>query len=238
MTVTGDGAGDEQSRVDRQPPAFPQVGNSHPGTSSGTPTLFSQPAPGTAETSAMESKPIAPPPADGKGGSSRLRWIVAGLATILVVATLGGVLFLAAPRAGAASATAHYAPADTGMYAEVRLDLPGDQRDNLAAFMSHFPGFADQAAFQQKLDETLDTLLSNKSNGALDWNNDVKPWFGGQIAVFGDPRSAAGDDRWWGIGSATYGRLESGRSHCLHRQRQVEASVGDRFQGRRLAGVI
>ena len=53
--------------------------------------------------------------------------------------------------------------------------------------MSHFPGFADQAAFQQKLDETLNTLLTDKSNGALDWNTDVKPWFGGQVAVFGDP---------------------------------------------------
>ena len=238
MTVTGDGAGDEQSRVDRQPPAFPQVGDLHPGTSSGTPTLFSQPAPGTAETSAIESKPIAPPPADGKGGSSRLRWIVAGLATILVVATLGGVLFLAAPRAGAASATAHYAPADTGMYAEVRLDLPGDQRDNLAAFMSHFPGFADQAAFQQKLDETLNTLLSNKSNGALDWNNDVKPWFGGQIAVFGDPTpppattgggvSAPPHTDAWSLGEVIVFTVSD---------KSKLQSVID-FEGRRLAGVI
>ena len=187
MTVTGDGAGDEQSHVDRQPSAFPQVGDSNPGTPSGTPALFSQARPSTAETSAIATKPIPPAPAVDKRGSSRLRWIVGGSATLLVVATLGGVLFLAAPHAGAASATAHYAPADTGMYAEVRLDLPGDQRDNLATFMSHFPGFADQAAFQQKLDETLNTLLTDKSNGALDWNTDVKPWFGGQLAVFGDP---------------------------------------------------
>lgn len=188
MTVTGDGAGDEQSRVDRQPPAFPQVANSQSDQSTaGTPGLFSPAAPVAAETSAIQTSAIAPPSQNGNRGGSRLRWIVAGLATILVVAALGGVLFLAAPRAGAASATAHYVPADTGMYAEVNLSLPGDQHDNMAAFMSHFPGFADQAAFQQKLDETLNTVLTSRSNGALDWNNDVKPWFGGQIAVFGDP---------------------------------------------------
>jgi len=184
MTVTGDGAGDEQPHVDRQPPAFPQVGDSQPNSAIASP--FSQPS-ANVETSPIETRPIDPPSTNGNRGSSRLRWVVAGLATLLVVATLGGVLFLAAPRAGAASATAHYVPADTGMYAEIRLDLPGDQHDNLAAFMSHFPGFADQAALQQKIDESLNTVLSNKSNGALDWNNDVKPWFGGQIAVFGDP---------------------------------------------------
>ena len=119
-----------------------------------------------------------------------MRWLVAGLATVLVLALVGGVLVLAAPRAGAPSATAHYVPADTGMYAEIRLDLPGDQHDNLAAFMSHFPGFADQAAFQQKIDESLNSVLNSRSNGQLDWTNDVKPWFGGQIAVFGTLNTA------------------------------------------------
>ena len=78
------------------------------------------------------------------------------------------------------SASAHYVPADTGAYAELRLDLPGDQKDNLASFMSHFPGFADQASFQQKLDETLNTVLQ-RAYPSLDWNTDVKPWFGGQV---------------------------------------------------------
>lgn len=146
--------------------------------------LFTSPGdPATAQTSAIVTTPIDPP---GHSRASRLRWLVAGLATVLVFAVVGGVIFLAVPRAGQASATAHYAPANTQTYAEVRIDLPGDQRENLASFMSHFPGFADQAAFQQKIDESLDSLLKNVSNEAIDWNNDVKPWFGGQLAVFGN----------------------------------------------------
>jgi len=177
---------------DRQPPSFPRVDESD------TPTEVSAAAPATplfsaadsegAQTSAIVNRPIDPAAPRSRGG--RVRWLVAGLATVLVFVLVGGVLFLAAPRAGAAPATAHYVPADTGMFADIRLDLPGDQHANLAALMSHFPGFADQASFQQKLDESLNTLLSNKTQGAVDWNNDVKPWFGGEIAVFGDPSAA------------------------------------------------
>ena len=194
MTVSS-GAGDDATRVDRDPPSFPSVGDSAQSSSAaaaGAAPLFS--APGSAEVgntpalSPVTTTPISSPKSRGTGG--RLRWLVAGIATVLVLALVGGVLVLAAPRAGAPSATAHYVPADTGMYAEIRLDLPGDQHDNLAAFMSHFPGFADQAAFQQKLDESLNSVLNSRSNGQLDWNNDVKPWFGGQVAVFGTLNTA------------------------------------------------
>lgn len=195
MTVSGSGTGDEQTRVDREPPSFPSVGDPQGSSATtGSAPLFSSPATDNsgAETSPIVSQPLEPG-TTGRGG--RLRWLVAGAATLLVLLVVGGVLFLAAPRAGAASAVAHYAPADTAMYAELRLDLPGDQRDNLAAFMSHFPGFADQASFQQKLDESLNSVLISRTNGALDWNNDVKPWFDGQIGVFGTvspPQLSAG----------------------------------------------
>jgi hypothetical protein len=66
----------------------------------------------------------------------------------------------------------------------MRLDLPGDQKENLASFMSHFPGFADPAAFQQKVDEMLDQLLQ-RADPSLEWQRDVAPWFGGQIGMFG-----------------------------------------------------
>ena len=188
MTVTG-GAGDEPTRADREPPSFPSVGANSaaqepPHSNSGAP-LF---APASDSRAATDIAPVttAPPDRPGRRGS-RLRWLVAGIATLVVIAVVGGLLYVATPRAGAPSAIAHYVPADSAMYAEFRLDLPGDQRNNLASFMSHFPGFADQAAFQQKLDETLNTVLSNKTQGAVDWNNDVKPWFGGQVAIFGNP---------------------------------------------------
>ncbi len=189
MTTNQDGAMNDETRLDRDPPSFPSVDDS-PSKAAIAPAssapLFTSPGAVAvgAEKSAVTSRPLDPTPSKGGG---RLRWLVAGAATLIVILVVGGVLFLAAPRAGAASATAHYVPADTGMYAEFRLDLPGDQHDALAAFMNHFPGFADQAAFQQKLDESLNSVLNNKTNGAVDWNNDVKPWFGGQVAVFGNP---------------------------------------------------
>ncbi len=86
-------------------------------------------------------------------------------------------------RPATPSLVAQYAPADAAAYIEIRYDLPGDQADKLAEFMSHFPGFADQAAFQQKLDETLANALEQSGTG-LDWATDIEPWFGGQIGAF------------------------------------------------------
>jgi hypothetical protein len=197
MNVSGGDSADERTSRGSEPPAFPQVGNSEAtdsGTAPSAPLFSPAGPPGSgAQMSDVVSRPIDPAPKNvGAARGGRVRWLVAGLATLLVFAVVGGVLFLAAPRAGTPSATAHYVPADTTAYAEIRLDLPGDQHDNLASFMSHFPGFADQAAFQQKLDESLNSLVIRSNGAGIDWNNDVKPWFGGQVAVFGNPNSNPG----------------------------------------------
>jgi len=171
MNFNGGDAGDGQPLVDREPPSFPRVDDSQatdPNRAPSAPLFAPAGPPGRgAQMSDVVSRPIAAEPTTGRGNGGRIRWLVAGLATLLVVAVVGGVLFLAAPHAGTPSATAHYVPADPAMYAELRLDLPGDQHDNLAAFMSHFPGFADQAAFQQKLDESLKSLVTRESSGAI-----------------------------------------------------------------------
>src|SRR4051794_15572381 len=197
MNVSGGDSADERTSGGSEPPAFPRVGNSEVTDSGAAPStpLFSPAGPpgSGAQMSDVVSRPIDPAPQSaGAARGGRVRWLVAGLATLLVFAVVGGVLSLAAPRAGTPSATAHYVPADTTAYAELRLDLPGDQHDNLASFMSHFPGFADQAAFQQKLDESLNSLVLRSNSAGIDWNNDVKPWFGGQVAVFGNVNSNPG----------------------------------------------
>lgn len=125
---------------------------------------------------------VAPPPAS-MSGSSRWRWAVVGVVTVLVVGLLGAAFVLAQPQSGAPSTVARYAPADTAILVELRQDLPGDQHNLLAQFMSHFPGFADQAAFDQKLDETLDSMFA-RSDGDVSWADDIKPWFDGQVGVF------------------------------------------------------
>jgi hypothetical protein len=43
---------------------------------------------------------------------------------------------------------------------------------------------ADPASFQQKIDESLTQLLRSTNTG-LEWTRDVAPWFGGEVALFG-----------------------------------------------------
>jgi hypothetical protein len=177
---------DDQTRPNPLPPAFPNVRGA--GSEPAEPTVtqsspFAQSV--TSEPQAPSEPPVATtePVAAAPRRGSTLRWLVAAVATVFVVAVVAAVIVLAGPRIGTASVVAHFAPADSSAYMEARLDLPGDQRDRLVSFMSHFPGFADPANFQTKLDDTLNQILKSSGSG-LDWQNDVDPWFGGQIAVF------------------------------------------------------
>ncbi len=154
---------DDQTGADRRPPAFPRVG--------GVSTDI--------EATTIDMDPVLLPK---PGSPNRWRWIAAIVATVAVVAVVAGVFLAAGPRIGAPSFVAHYVPADATAYAEVHLDLPGDQHDRLASFMSHFPGFADPAAFQQKMDEALQQALQSRDAG-FDWKSDVEPWFGGQVGI-------------------------------------------------------
>lgn len=115
---------------------------------------------------------------------NRLRWLVAVVASLLIIGAIAVIFMLANPPAqGGVSALARYAPADTVAYVEARLDLPGDQRDRLVSFMSHFPGFADPANFELKISDTLDQAMTGTGLG-LSWSGDVDPWFGGQLVFF------------------------------------------------------
>lgn len=124
--------------------------------------------------------------AAGSRRSSGLRWAIALGGVAVVAAATIGIIALASGRP-ATSVAVGYMPEGTIQYAEYRLDLPGDQRQKLAAFLSHFPGFADQASVDTKIDEILDRLLSEASKGEQTWTADIKPWFGGQIAMGSGP---------------------------------------------------
>ncbi len=168
--------------ADRQPPAFPSVGGRN--TSPDGETSIFSPA---AAAPSVGNEPLERAPAElvVRGGhGDRYRWGVAAVATLAVVVIVGALLLFAGSRSGTPSTVAHFAPADVTAYFEARLDLPGDQRDQLASFMSHFPGFADQASFELKLDETLNSMIRSTETG-LDWARDIEPWFGGEVAIFG-----------------------------------------------------
>ena len=86
-------------------------------------------------------------------------------------------------------------PADSVAYGELRLDLPGDQRQEVGEFLSKFPGFADQAALDTKLDEVLDRLVAEGTDGKQTYTQDIKPWFDGELALRGRCRSRLGRRR-------------------------------------------
>lgn len=121
----------------------------------------------------------AVPVKTGKG--SRLRW-AAAIAVVTVV--VGATIAVAVLLTGATSQASvlRYVPQDTIVYGELRLDLPGDQRQAAGAFLSKFPGFADQAALDTKLDEALDQLIGNATDGKQTFSRDIKPWFDGEVA--------------------------------------------------------
>jgi Protein of unknown function (DUF3352) len=124
--------------------------------------------------------PAVPPPAAQGRRPSRARWAVAVAVVALVVVVSGVAAALLTGRAPNAKVLA-WAPADSIIYGEFRLDLPGDQRQNLAEFLSHFPGFDDQAAIDTKLDETFDQFVGKVTEGGQSYTADIEPWFDGEI---------------------------------------------------------
>ncbi|MEX2011340.1 MAG: DUF3352 domain-containing protein [Chloroflexota bacterium] len=113
-------------------------------------------------------------------GGGRLRWGVALLITVVIVG-IGAIAALLLTGQSAPSSVVGYAPADSIMYGELRLDLPGDQRQKLGQFLSKFPGFKDQASMPTKVDEVLDRIVVALTSNQQDFTTHIKPWFGGEL---------------------------------------------------------
>ena len=113
---------------------------------------------------------------------SGLRWGLAVLGIVLVLGATALIVFLAGGRP-ATSLGVGYMPATTAQYSEIRLDLPGDQRQKLAAFLANFPGFKDQTQVEPKLNDVFDRIVRAASNGKQTYTTDIAPWFGGQISI-------------------------------------------------------
>jgi hypothetical protein len=145
---------------------------------------------------ALEPAPAMPvqvePP---RGRSARWPVAVALIALIVAVSALVGILVTGgAPNAKVLG----YVPDGTIVYGEARLDLPGDQRLALASFLSKFPGFADQAAIEDKLNEVMDRFVSGVTHGDQTYTADIQPWFDGELAfalpALPDPGTLSGGD--------------------------------------------
>lgn len=198
-------ADDATSRVPTPPPTATPTTESAPAIPPSaplTPASQGTSAPTTFEHEvAWASGPVAAspvvPPAMGPGRGGRVRWVVSLAIVALVIVASAAVAALITGRASTATVLG-YAPASTTMYAEARLDLPGDQRRAVGEFLSKFPGFADQAALDPKLDEVLDDLVKGATNNDQTYTADIKPWFDGELAfsvgALPPPSSITGPD--------------------------------------------
>jgi Protein of unknown function (DUF3352) len=132
----------------------------------------------------LEPTPSAAPVARPVASRGRvgLRWIVALVVVALVLAaTAAGAWYLAGSSGD--STLAGWAPADSIAYAEARLDLPGDQRQQLGNVLAHFPGFKDQSILDDKIAEAFDRAIRQATSDKHDYSTEIRPWFGGEIAV-------------------------------------------------------
>ncbi|MDQ6795582.1 MAG: DUF3352 domain-containing protein [Chloroflexota bacterium] len=127
---------------------------------------------------------VTPPPTmrvePTRSGGSPVRWAIALVVSALVIAVaLAGVVLVTGQAAP--SRLTGYVPAGSVAYGELRLDLPGDQRQKLGTFLSKFPGFQDQSILDAKLDELLDRTVRGLTQGQQDYSTKIKPWFGGEL---------------------------------------------------------
>ena len=113
----------------------------------------------------------------------RFRWAVA-ICTVLVVSlvTVAGAFVLSGAAGATKSLTAGYAPKDTAVFLDVRADLPGDQHQNLADFMSHFPGGKDRAQFDGAFNDILNRITGAISPD-LTYTWALRDWTTGEVSL-------------------------------------------------------
>ena len=140
-----------------------------PSSADDTPTVAWTPPRDDVTALPQPVTPATPEPAPARR-SSRFRWFVAGLVTVLVVGVTAAATLLVTGQSPGSSLVG-YVDNSSIVYAEARLDLPGDQR--------------------QKLDEALDRLVDKSSQGKQNWSTKIKPWFGGEIAMGAAPPQTA-----------------------------------------------
>lgn len=143
----------------------------------------------------VATAPVGAPPAASAGTQAqasarprpnRVRWFAA-LGIVALVVGVSAFAAVSLTGSSPAATVTGYVPTDSVMYGELRLDLPGDQKQQVGAFLSKFPGFADTAALDTKLDEVLDRLVSEGSDGKQTFTADIKPWFDGELAFAAGP---------------------------------------------------
>ncbi len=141
---------------------------------------YQQPYPAGMYAPAGSELPLQPVVA--KSRTHKFRWAIAGAIVMSVALVTAAGAFVLSGASGTKSLTASMAPKNTWMFVELRTDLPGDQHQKLADFLSHFPGFADRAQFDNALDEIFNRITGSISPD-LAYTSAFKPWMEGEVSV-------------------------------------------------------
>ena len=141
---------------------------------------YQQPYPAGVYAPAGSGLPLQPVVA--KSRTHKFRWAIAGAIVLSVALVTAAGAFVLSGASGSKSLTASMAPKNTWMFVELRTDLPGDQHQKLADFLSHFPGFADRAQFDNALDEIFNRITGSISPD-LAYTSAFKPWMEGEVSV-------------------------------------------------------
>jgi hypothetical protein len=123
-----------------------------------------------------------PAPTTHNGRRGLWRWAVALVATVMLVVSGSGLVVFAQSGAGESKGP-QFVPADATAYVEARMDMPDGQAEALAEFMTAFPGFADAGAFDMKLNEVLDGLVGDMTDGALAYSGEMESFITGEIGL-------------------------------------------------------
>lgn len=92
---------------------------------------------------------------------------------------------------GSADRLAAMAPARTAAYINVYLKPSAGQQVNLAELIGRLPGFADSATLDAKVDQIIGNLMSGTG---IDYQAEVKPWLGDQLALAAWPAADGSTD--------------------------------------------
>src|SRR5688500_15065504 len=101
-------------------------------------------------------------------------------------AFLAGYLLLFSASTDRAAALA---PANSAFYVNIYLQPSTGQQMNLGGLIGRLPGFADEASLDDKVDQVVQNLLGATDLG-LDYEEQVKPWLGNQVAIASWPSEA------------------------------------------------
>jgi Protein of unknown function (DUF3352) len=113
----------------------------------------------------------------------RPRWLLPVMAALVLLVTVSivGVWALSGALTDSTLDPARtgyaYVPASATVVAEVRLDLPAGQKEQLGTFLSRFPGFDDASTVETKLVDALDDVVRSATQGQGNYKDDVQSFF-------------------------------------------------------------